>query len=297
MRLKLVKNKTYVLNPKYIDLGVYRISDSECILIDSGYKKTADHEIIPFMEKNNLSVAGILSTHGHLDHVGGNCTLKEQFNSQIAAPSYENVFGESNYNMYILRNNFRFSVAGDNYPEFKCKTDYVIDSSQEEFKLLDIPFKTIPLHGHSPFQTGFITPDNVAYLADVIISEEMLNKTKIPYIFDIDKDLESKRQLKNLDCDYYILSHEGIYEDITTLVDMNIAHVINTTDKLLDYMNKPRSFDDYTAHVMTKMSIIGSVKKVVYIQEMLRNFITYFAQSNLIDTFEENNKVMLIKKS
>ena len=297
MKLKQIKSKTYVINPKYIDLGLYRINDSECILIDSGYKKTADCEIIPFMERNGLSVAGVVCTHGHLDHAGGNCSLKKHFNSKIAAPYFESVFGESTYNMYTLRNNYRFSITKEKHPEFKCDTDYIIKHSQDIITFLDIPFKTIQLHGHSPFQTGYVTPDNVAYLADAIISEEMISKTKVPYIFDIEKDIESKRQLKNLDCDYYILSHDGVYEDITSLIDINITHIFSTIDRLLDYMDEPRSFDDYTAHVMNKLSISGNVRKVVYLQEILKNFITYFSQKNLIDAFEDNKKVLMVKKT
>lgn len=297
MKLERIKNKTYRLNPKFIDLVVYMIDKTNCILIDSGYKKTADSEIIPFMKNKGINVNGVLCTHGHLDHAGGNCSLQKHFNAEIAAPYFESVFGESSYNMFTLRNNFRFNATGSKHEDFSCATDHVISPDQESLEICGIKFKTIPLHGHSPYQMGYITPDNVAYLADTIISEEMMEKTKVPYVFDIEKDIKAKRSLKNLDCDYYVLSHEGVYDDISNLIDLNITHTYSNIEKFLNLMDAPRTFEDHTAHVMNSLNIIGNVKKIVYIQEMLRNFVSYYMKNNLVDVFEKNNKLLIVKKS
>ena len=296
MKLNSIKGNTFYINPKYIDLGLYRITNNHWILIDTGYEKTASNELVPFFNSCNISIIGILCTHGHLDHVGGNHIIKKQYNSRIASPYIESIFGENSYNMYIIRNNFRFTVTKEALPSFKCPVDDIISSELNTFDFLDIPFKIISLNGHSPNQVGYITPDNVAYLADSLISENLLKKTKIPYIFDIRRDLETKKNLKKLNCDYYILSHEGVYQDITHLIDLNIAHTNNAIESLLSIFDTPASFDSYTASVINKLNLGSSVKKIAYIQEMLRSFVTYFLQQDLIDAFEDKGKIIMVKK-
>ena len=47
------------------------------------------HEIINFLEDNNLNLNFILSTHHHHDHVGGNLELKKKYNCKIIGNFYD----------------------------------------------------------------------------------------------------------------------------------------------------------------------------------------------------------------
>ena len=296
MELKKVKGNTYFISPDFIDLGLYRLNAEQCLLIDSGIHKTAKNELIPFMEKNNMIVKGILCTHGHIDHAGGNNILKMTYGAQIAAPYVENMLGENSYNMYVLSDNLRFRVFGDTIPDFGYKTDIVINPDYDDFYFLGVDFKIIKIYGHSPYQVGYITPDNVAYLGDVLLSERMIGITKLPYIFDVGNDLASKQNLKNLKCDKYILSHEGIYDTIDRLIDMNISHINSRIEILLDTLKQPRCFEDYTADIVNKLEINADLRKIVYLQRTVRSYLSYFQENNLVDAYLENNKILFVKK-
>ncbi|MGI6648019.1 MAG: MBL fold metallo-hydrolase [Bacillota bacterium] len=40
-------------------------------------------KILKFLERNNLKLTHIINTHGHIDHIGGNRTLKEQTQAEL----------------------------------------------------------------------------------------------------------------------------------------------------------------------------------------------------------------------
>jgi glyoxylase-like metal-dependent hydrolase (beta-lactamase superfamily II) len=296
MELKKVKGNTYYITPDFIDLGLYRLNKEECLLIDSGFHKTAKNEIIPFMESNNMTVKGILCTHGHIDHAGGNNILKMTYGAQIAAPYVENMLGENSYNMYVLSDNLRFRVFGDTIPDFSYKTDIVINPDYNDFYFLGVDFQVIKTYGHSPYQVGYITPDNVAYLGDVLLSERMIQITKLPYIFDVGNDLTSKKNLKNLECDKYILSHEGIYDTIDHLIDQNISHINSRIEILLNILKQPKCFEDYTADIVNKLDINADLRKIVYLQRTVRGYLSYFQENNLVDAYLDHNKILFVKK-
>ncbi|HBH13007.1 MAG: Hydrolase [Clostridiales bacterium 38_11] len=296
MELKKVKGNTYLISPDFIDLGLYRLNKEQCLLIDSGFHKTAKNEIIPFMEKNNMMVRGILCTHGHIDHAGGNNLLKMTYGAQIAAPYVENMLGENSYNMYVLSDNLRFRIFGETIPSFSYKTDIVINPDYTDFYFLGVDFQIIKIYGHSPYQIGYITPDNVAYLGDALLSESMIRITKLPYIFDVGNDLASKKNLKTLNCDKYILSHKGVYDDIEYLVDQNIDHINSRIEILLDILKEPMYFEDYTADIVNKLEIKADLRKIVYLQRTVRGYLSYFQENNLVDAYLDNNKILFVKK-
>jgi hydroxyacylglutathione hydrolase len=55
---------------------VWRTGSREALVFDPGLEPDL---IIAFLAQHGLTVAGILNTHGHADHIGGNAALKEAF--------------------------------------------------------------------------------------------------------------------------------------------------------------------------------------------------------------------------
>ena len=56
---------------------VVRLPDrSDCVVIDPGLEPDA---IVAHLQTHELTPAAILNTHGHVDHIGGNATLKQQW--------------------------------------------------------------------------------------------------------------------------------------------------------------------------------------------------------------------------
>lgn len=61
---------------------VYEKGAGEAVIIDPG---AVDSKIEEFLKVNALSVVGILNTHGHYDHIGGNIYYANLFKAGIQA--------------------------------------------------------------------------------------------------------------------------------------------------------------------------------------------------------------------
>ena len=82
----------------YIDcpakMGVYLTSENEAYLIDSGNDKSAGKRARKILDEKGWSLKGILNTHSHADHIGGNQYLQQQTNCKIFAEGIEKCFTE-----------------------------------------------------------------------------------------------------------------------------------------------------------------------------------------------------------
>ena len=114
-------------------------------------------------------------------------------------------------------------------PHSYCEPDEIIPRNAAEITVCGYRFALLWLPGHVVEQVGFITPDNVAYLADTLLSESVMQSVRLPYHTCGRLDMETKESLRKLHCARYILAHNGVVDDIGALVDRNLA---NSREKL-----------------------------------------------------------------
>ena len=92
--LNQVAERTY-----YIDcptkVGIYRQTDRDVYLIDSGNNRTAGKKIWKILNENKWNLKGIINTHSHADHIGGNRYLQKQTGCKIFADGLEATFAKN----------------------------------------------------------------------------------------------------------------------------------------------------------------------------------------------------------
>ena len=94
---------TYYINCP-AKIGIYKASDNDVYLIDSGNDKDAGRKVRQILDMKGWKLKAILNTHSNADHIGGNQYLQKQTNCKIFANKIETAF--TNYPLLEPRNNF-----------------------------------------------------------------------------------------------------------------------------------------------------------------------------------------------
>ena len=91
--IQVADNTYYINSPSKI--GVYRVSDEEVWLIDSGNDKDAGRKVQKILEAQGWKLKGILNTHSNADHIGGNTLLQNRLGCAVYAAPMERVVVEA----------------------------------------------------------------------------------------------------------------------------------------------------------------------------------------------------------
>ena len=91
----MLQLESFVFNPfaenTYV---VYDDNSKECVIIDPGCGTPAEeNQLFGFIDSHRLKPMLAINTHGHIDHILGNATVKKRYNINVAAhPNVKNDF-------------------------------------------------------------------------------------------------------------------------------------------------------------------------------------------------------------
>lgn len=123
---------------------VWRPGRGEALVIDPGLEPEA---ILDFLRENGLTVAAILNTHGHADHIAGNGAIKSAF------PRAPLVIGQNETRMLsdpYANLSGQFGLPLTSPPADRTVTEGdVLDEAGIRLEVLDVP-------GHSPGHVVFV---------------------------------------------------------------------------------------------------------------------------------------------
>lgn len=293
-----VAGNTYVLDFPVLHLPYYKKSESEIILLDTGLKREHEAALLGFLEEENLTVSGILCTHAHIDHVGNAAWLKEKYGCPIAMPKVEAEIVSSLLNLKIFYGTYPMNRIRDHFGHMVIKTDRFIEETETEILFQGVPFSIIHTPGHSAGHIAITTPDDVTYIGDALISEEVMRSSKLPYAHILSKDLMSKMKLYHVRSSWYILAHKGIYTDIKDLITDNIYFYKNRAEEILKVIEKPMTFEDILKSLSRSMRIcITTPFKYIVVERMLRCYIEYLEETGKITLVLEEDFLKYTKTS
>jgi glyoxylase-like metal-dependent hydrolase (beta-lactamase superfamily II) len=289
MEIKEIKGNTFCIDTGMSYIPFYKINNEEIIMLDSGWAEGEQKGIDELLEKDNFKVAGIICSHAHIDHIGNNTHLKNKYNCVIAMPAYEALVCSSIVNLKVYYRIQNLSDVTKNFSHLVCKTDIMISDDQEKVCVCGIEFKIIHTPGHTPEHICIVTPDDVAYLGDAMISYEVIEGAKMPYAFILSEDLKSKEKLYDLNCSKYVVAHKGIYDDITNLIEDNIEFFKSIAFRVYDVIEGNMIAEDIFKSVIDNFQIsINNIYKYSVIERMTRSYLEYLNETGMIDTFVED---------
>ncbi|MCT4619708.1 MAG: MBL fold metallo-hydrolase [Marinisporobacter sp.] len=297
MKIIKVKGNTFCIDTGMTYIPFYKVNDEEIILLDSGWAQGEREGIDSLLEKNKFKVVGIICSHIHIDHIGNVSYFKKKYNCKIAMPAYEALICSSLINLKVYYGKQTLSEVKQHFGHMVFETDLMILEDQESINMCGIEFEILHTPGHSPAHICVTTPDDVAYVADALISYEVMKGAKMPYAFILKEDLESKEKLYDLKSSKYIVAHKGMYDEITKLIGDNIDFYKGIAESVYDVIDGAMTMEDIMKFVIKNWNIgVKSIYKYAVVEKMLKSYVEYLNETGRIKLIMDNGFLKYIKE-
>ncbi|WMJ77673.1 MULTISPECIES: MBL fold metallo-hydrolase [unclassified Sedimentibacter] len=282
MEIIHVKGGTYCIDLEEAYVPFYKINDRDIVLMDTGYIDDRDR-LESVIEKHDFNLKGIITSHCHPDHIANNQYFKEKYNCIIAAPEFEAHLCSSFINLKSLCSLITLAEIKEQYWYMFFETDVYISDKQESINFCGVDFKIMHIPGHSSAQICIITPDNVGYVADALVSYELIEYTKITYGYILTEDLKSKLKLLDLKCDKYVVAHKGIYDEITNLTADNIEFYKRRAEKIYEGIKGRMTMEEITKAASSSFGIkLSNIYKYDLVSRMIGSYVDYLDETGKI---------------
>lgn len=279
MELTQVKGNTWVLEGiEFIPL--YKLDEARCVLLDSGLLQERE-ELEETLRAAGLRPVGVLCSHAHVDHCANNGYLQEKYGAKVALTFPEAGMCSS---LLTLKCYFLLLSPGTVERESSCmihRPDVIIPAEDGPFSFCGAEFQIVHTPGHSSGHVCTITPDNVCYTADAMLSQELM-EAKLPYNLSQAMALESREKLRGLGCDAYIMAHRGVCpgKAIGTLIDANQDLLRRRAEEILNLVDRPMTASqiDEAACVLYRL-FTHKPRRSLRFERNVRFFIEYLVDA------------------
>lgn len=286
MELRHVYGRTYAAVGATALMPVYKLTDTDIVLMDTGYAKLDRSALTNLIEDNGFRLRGILCSHAHFDHTGNVRYLQQRYGCQAAAQIIE---AGISVNPDAYRANYVALTYGKSHEYFleECfLADVIIPADADHVDFCGARFGILQLPGHSAGHIGIVTPDNVAYVGDCLIDEGQIQGAKLPTSMFIARDLESKQRLHELDAPAYIVAHKQVLTEraaFDALIDENIAFIHAKERELLDDLTDGMTFSDWIAAFCRREDIrTHNELKFSVVERNFSNFAAWLTDSGRV---------------
>lgn len=282
--LNQVSEKCYYINCP-AKIGIYKASESDVYLIDSGNDKDAGRRIRKILDENGWNLKGIINTHSNADHIGGNKYLQQQTGCKIFAKGIEKAFTE----YPILEPSFLYG----GYPckDLRHKFLLATESNVRDITDSDFPkdLEIIPLQGHFFDMIGIRTPDNIVFLADCISSKSTLEKYQISFIYDVAEYLNTLDRVENMNAEIFIPAHAEATNNIKELAQFNRKKIYDIADKIKSELKTAKNFETLLKQLFDDYGLIMNFEQYVLVGSTVRSYLSWLKDKGEIKAdFKDN---------
>ncbi len=284
--IKLTENTYYIENNT--NIGIYKIDNNNVYLIDTGNDKDAGKKILKIIEEQNWNILGIINTHSHADHTGGNKIIQNRTNAKIYCSKIEkDIINNPKEEPALLYGSNPFNNLRNKFLE--------ADSSICD-DLIDIDgLEIINLKGHSPNMIGITTNTGVSFIGDSLASKDVINKYHIFYLYNLKDYLSTLEYLSTLKSDIYILSHNEPLKDLTELIKINKDKIDEIINVILSLLKENLTFDNLLEKIFTHYKLTMNTNQFFLVGSTIKSYLTFLIDENKI-TYEFINNKMYYKK-
>ncbi len=277
MELIQVKGNTWVAEGMEL-IPLYKLDGGRCVLLDSGLEEERE-ELEQALLAAGLTPVGVLCSHAHVDHCGNNGYFQRKYGAKIALTALEAGMCAS---LLTLKCYFLTLSPGLVERESACMIhtpDVLLPPEDGPFSFCGAEFQILHTPGHSVGHICTVTPDNVCYTADALLSPELLG-AKLPYSLSVQAAMDSREKLRGLDCQAYIMAHRGVCapEEIGWLIDGNQALFRRRAEEIAALVRQPMTASQISQAACVRYRLLTRhPRRALRFERNVRFFIEYLA--------------------
>lgn len=283
MRLINIKGNSFYIKGG-TNTGVYIFEDKSALIIDPGLPGARPRNIIRDLEKEGIEVKWIINTHEHNDHYGAGYQFKDKFKNLInmsskdSKPYIDNPILFSAYIMGGNTNEFLNTILTN-----KNMETVNIDKTIEPGRIIinNEYIDIIDLKGHTLGSIGVLTKDKVFFIGDTLVSEELLSKFELLFLFDIEAYLKSLSILEIIDFEYVVLGHGKKVLSRNEALELAKKHelcVMKYLNQLRELTKEPKNLEFILKTILNNNKLSYNYKEYHFFKSTLVSMISYLTK-------------------
>lgn len=269
-------------------IGIYVKNETDAYLIDSGNDKDAGKKVLKILGEKGWNLKGIINTHSHADHIGGNNYLQKQTGCKVFSSGIEKAFTEHP----VLEPSFLFGA----YPNGDLRHKFLLAQESEAVDFSDADFpkelEVVPLYGHSFDMVGIKTPDGTFFAADCISSEMTLEKYKISFIYDVAQYLETLDKVSDMKAELFVPSHAQPCKDMKEICEINRRTVLEIADKIKELLSEKQCFEELLAKLFEAYALTMTNEQYVLVGSTVRSYLSWLKDRGEVETDIKDNMLL-----
>lgn len=290
MKLRHIAGRTYVIEAP-VNIGVIRLSESSCMLIDSGLDNDAGRRIKKVLVEVGWSPKVIINTHGHADHCGGNGYLQRHYDCEVWASERARPFIEQPWlePYYLFGARPMKQLRGKLVQHGGSKVDRTVSAGILEIENTRLRIHAVP--GHSPGMLAIETQEGVLFTADTLFGRKLVERYPMLFLYDLQGVFESLAHIKTCKPKWSVPAHGPIVngEAFLDLVAENERAHARISQLIIDCVGEGSTVDRLHDRLRTEMNLNESVVQYHLNRSVLNAHLGYLVDSGKLRVIVNEN--------
>lgn len=275
-------------------IPIWYLDEHNILLFDSGMASTHQIPLLDCLSKHRLTPRGILTSHAHVDHSGNHAFLQKRFSAQIWMSTLDAALSHSPEALMLLYPNMGRNDLLQHASEMLTPCNHLIAPDMDYIVVEGETIQVLPLPGHTPGHIGFVLPDGVAYLGDLLLSQSALHHMQFPFSLCWSTDIVSKQRALHLPYTTSIIAHNEVCHDLPALVNYNLSFLYRTMCHLLNLIQPMDTLVDVLHRLYANRSHKSHPSLWSVLEVTLRAYLSYLVDVDCLELTQHQGAIHVL---